>query len=1308
MNERIKITLFGGLSVRQGDRIITRFKSQKIGALLAYLAYHLRPMHAREVLIDLFWPESTLEAGRNSLSVALSSLRHQLEPPGTPASAIIRADRFSVGLNPAAVTTDVAEFEAVIKAAAKAGSTTEQIQFLTQAADLYQGRLLPGFYEEWITAEQERLAGLFFDASDRLIAHLEAAGDMAAAMQYARRAIALDPLREEAHGSLMRLLAAADQPGAALRQYREMERLLEEELGVEPSASLRALARRIEKESGLTAPPVLPPAAVIPAKAGTRRAPVAAPAAVTPQPGVMATVNFLMTDIEGSTRLWEQAGDAFRDALATHHSLLRAEFARHGGQEIKEAGDSFLVAFPSARSALACAVACQKALQNDEGGRMKDEEDQDSSFILHPSSLRVRMALHTGDVEWKDGEYHGLALHRLARMLTAAHGGQILVSEATAGLLRRDPDEETRLTDLGVWRLRDVPELVRLFQAEYPGMPAQEFGPLAAEAGYAGNLPMRFTRFFGRNEEIERLTELLLPTTQRPNDPTTRLITLTGPGGTGKTRLAVEVADLLAERFNGAVWFATFAVISNPNLIADTILDAMRLPRSPQREPLEQVVEALNRQPSLLVLDNFEHLLGDPTQRRKDAKKGAEGKIEQPAPNGAEIAQHLLKRVPTLTLLVTSRRLLGLSGEREFPVPPLPTPNTPPQSPPYEGGAQGGWTPEHLTMYDSVRLFVDRAQAAMPHFQVTNRNAPTVAELCSRLEGIPLAIELAAARALVMTPAQMLAQLQNRFDFLASRKRDADERHRSLQAAVEWSYRLLAPEVRRFFCRLSVFRGGWTVEAAEAVCEEPLALDYLAQLRECSLALTEETEQGIRFRMMETLREFGWELLNAEQRAEMRRRHLEWLLALAQESSPHLEGPEQGVWFDRLDAEFRNLCAALDWAISEGSGVETGLQITCLLGAFLHFRDHWPEAYRFPCELLARGGERLPEHLRAQALDMAGSSAWHQRYNGVELATARALLEEGLSLSRRLGDRTIIAGTLCHLSFVVGEQGDLPAARACLEEALILWQESGDPLQIGATLLYLGNLARREGDHSGSRTLIEQSLTTLRPTGNPAYIGDALYDIADVVDDYAYAQSCLDEAIVLWESIGRMTGVAHLHERKAKLAARQGDLITASRYYRAWLQILRKLDVFFSSSASGWINWLAPTLREVASGLDRAGLTALEEGRIVSSRSQLQESLRLWRELGERSGLAVALETLARVEQAQFRYERAAGLCGAAAALRSEANIQRTAEEQATHEARRGEIKQALGEEAFAAAWEAGCAMTWEEAIAYALEEESA
>jgi predicted ATPase len=437
---------------------------------------------------------------------------------------------------------------------------------------------------------------------------------------------------------------------------------------------------------------------------------------------------------------------------------------------------------------------------------------------------------------------------------------------------------------LGIYRLQGGRALERLFQVEYPEMKQRRFGPLRVEAGYAHQLPVQFTRFFGREDELTRLEEILLE--EKPH-----LLTLTGPGGSGKTRLALEAARQLIEPFGGAVWFVPLQDLTDPGLLPGAIAASLRLPRLPQVEPLEQVVEVLSRQPSLLVLDNFEHLLGSGLMVNDSMVYGSTINHQ---PSAISLVRTLLERVPSLTLLITSRQVLNLTGEREFYVSPLPTP----------GGED---TPEWLLRCPSVQLFVDRAQKVRPDFQVTPANAPAVSELCYRLEGIPLALELAAARVQVLTPVQMLAQLEHRFDFLVSRKRDEARRHQTLRAAMDWSYQLLSPELQRFFARLSVFRGGWTLEAAAAVAsdewqvtsdESPItshqspvisnALDTLAQLQECSLVQAEEAGAEMRFRMLETLREYAGEQLASEEQAALRERHADYFLHWVEEAEPKL------------------------------------------------------------------------------------------------------------------------------------------------------------------------------------------------------------------------------------------------------------------------------------------------------------------------------------------------------------------------------------------------------------------------------------
>jgi predicted ATPase/Flp pilus assembly protein TadD len=729
------------------------------------------------------------------------------------------------------------------------------------------------------------------------------------------------------------------------------------------------------------------------------------------------------------------------------------------------------------------------------------------------------------------------------------------------------------------------------------------------------------------------------------------------------------------------------ADLSDARLIAGAIADAMRLPRSPNVEPLEQIVESLSAGPSLLVLDNFEQLIG--VESRKS-------KVE--SEDGAEVVRTLLERVPSLMLLVTSRRLLGLSGEREFPVLPLPTPTSPNPllrkegatmpSPPYEGGAQGGWTPEHLTMYDSVRLFIDRAQASRPDFQVTNRNAPAVAELCDRLEGIPLALELAAARAQVLTPAQMLAQLAHRFDFLVGRKRDTTERHRSLRAAMEWSYRLLSPDLRRFFTRLSLFRGGWTLEAAEAVCEEPLALDYLEHLKECSLVLTEKVEGAMRFRMLETLREFAAEQMSQEDRFACARRHADFFLALTQAARSKWTGPGQGEWLDRMEREHDNLRAALMWFLNEPEGAEAGLEMTNSLWPFWDIRGYWREGRTWLIEALAKAPE--PTTTRGKALKGAG--VLFERLG--DHAKAQPLFEEGLVMHRGLEDRIGTIDLLNALGAAAIMQSNLPAARSRLEEALALAREEGSRYWIGNILNNLGVVCFRQGDYAAAGVFSEESIVLSRERGDRHSAAEALSNLAGVryfQGDHAAARALLEEELAINRELGDKMGIAGTLNNMGKLATGQGDYAAARSLYEEALSINREIGNRHGEAVA----------------LHRLGLTAIARLQYAEARALLAESLALAREIDARPCVIGCLEGLAALARKEGEAERAARLFAAAEALREVIGSPLPPNDRPERDAHLAALREALGESAWSAAWEAGRALTWEQAAACALGEES-
>lgn len=944
MDQPWRIQMFGGLRAERGERVVTRFSWQKVGALLGYLAYHRRRSHPREVLIEVLWPGTDPRTGRGNFRWSLHSLRRQLEPPGVLSGSVIQSDRSSVQLNPDTVQTDVADFEAALQAAGVAGTDAERVQHLMRAVDLYQGDLLSGYYQDWILVEQRRLADLYSHAVRRLTADLQRLGEPAQAIGYARRAASIDPLNESAQCDLMRLLASVGRSEAALRQYEELKQVLKDELDVAPSSAAAELARKIK----------------VLAAEGASATSVSLAEADTSQtvPGMIlrGAVTFLLTQIADTAALKEKHSEAFDQAVEIHEATLKALFEQHGGNVIRQSPDSFTAAFERATDALAAAVAGQQALSRASWPEMLD-------------TPRVRMTLDTREVRLRDDEPSGSLFRRSMALLLAAHGGQILCSEATAGLIRQTLTEGVGLKELGIYRLANIAMAERLFAVDYPGMEPAEVPPPNATPAYTSNLPLQLTRFFGREDELAWLEENLL-------NEETHIVTLTGPGGSGKTRLAVEAARHLLEPLREAVWFVALQDLADPRNIPGRIVDALRLQRCAIEEPLDQAVEALSQQPSLLVLDNFEHLVEE----------------------GAPLVRTLVEKIPTLTCLVTSRQPLGLTGEHEFLVAPLPVP-------------RGEESPESVAQFASVELFVDRAQAVKPDFQVSKRNARAISEICDRLDGVPLALELAAARVQTLTPKQMLDQLEHRLDFLISRKRDVVDRHRTLRASVEWSYRLLSSELQRFFARLSVFRGGWTVEAAQSICEEAQAADHLAVLRASSIVMAEEPPgetETIRFRMLETLREFATEQLSAEDAAALRRRHAEWYLEFISDVAPKLAEPDQEKSLALVDTEHDNLRAALDWCKSPNGEVDVGLKLIKKMTPFWDIRSHYSEARMYCLELLAMQKPPKPSVARADTLNVSGVFAFFQG----DFPEARAFYEEALSIQRTLDDKPRIAATL--------------------------------------------------------------------------------------------------------------------------------------------------------------------------------------------------------------------------------------------------------------------------------------------------------
>jgi predicted ATPase/class 3 adenylate cyclase len=908
------------------------------------------------------------------------------------------------------------------------------------------------------------------------------------------------------------------------------------------------------------------------------------------------TITFLFTDIEGSTRLWEQHPEAMKVAHARHVAIV-AEFVRqHGGTLVRERGegDSCFAVFSQATAAVAAVTAIQRALVDEPW----PEE----------AAIRARAAMHTGEAPLREGDYNSSAVNRCARLRALAAGGQTLLSRSTYELARDDLPEGVSLKDLGLHRLKDLQRPEHVFQIVHPALPP-DFPPLRSLDVLPTNLPQQLTRFIGREREIDAVKGLLADT---------RLLTLTGTGGMGKTRLALQVGAEVLEAYPDGVWLIELAALSDAGVVPQQVAAALGVREEPGRPLPDTLIDALRPKRLLLILDNCEHL------------------VEA----SASLAHALLRGCPELHVLATSRAALGLVGETIWRVPSLAAPD------PHQHE-----TVEQLTQYLAVQLFIDRARESRPGFKVTNATAPAVAQLCYRLDGIPLAIELAAARVRALSVEQLMERLDDRFRLLTGGSRTALPRQQTLRAALDWSFDLLSDQERALLRRVSVFAGGWTLEAAEAVCggvgEWEEGLDLLTALVEKSLVGFEEPGGEARYRLLETIRQYAHERLveSAEVEA-LQDRHQQYYLRLAEAAEPQLTGPDQTRWLARLEADHDNLRAAFD-RTTAGNGGEAALRLAVALWRFWYVRGYSSEGRERLALVLSKAVAVDPTASRAKALNGAGALAFLQGDYGA----ARSLYEESLAIWRALGERQGIAASLGNLGLLAHRQANFAAARTLHEESLAIRRELGSPQGIAASLSSLGLVADSQGDSAAARALHEESLAIRRELGDRLGIAICLNNLGNV-------------------------------------AQAEGEYPAARALYEESLAIKRELG----------------DRRGIATSLNNMGNVANEQGEYLAARALFEESLAIRRELGDQLGAAESLEGLGELARATGRPARAIRLWGATSAVRERIGAPLTPEEHADQERLLAAARAALGEEAFAAAWAAGRAMPLEQAIAAALE----
>lgn len=933
------------------------------------------------------------------------------------------------------------------------------------------------------------------------------------------------------------------------------------------------------------------------------------------------TVTFLFTDIVGSTHLWERFPEQARSALLRHDAIIEEIVDRHSGSVVRPRGegDSRFAVFSRASDAVAAVASIQQA------------------FLAEPwptpTPLQVRVALHTGEADLREGDYYGSAVNRCARLRSAAHGGQTLLTRTTRDLVRDALPGKLEMRDLGEHQLRDLQQPEHVFQLVIPGLPA-DFPPLKTLEARPNNLPAQRSPLVGRGAVLAAVQRLLLQ-----NDA--GLLTLTGPGGIGKSRLALQAAAEMLDEFQDGVFFVSLAHVTDPALVSPAIAQALGMKQVASREMVDTLADYLSDKQLLLLLDNFEQVVA-----------------------AAPVVVRLLRAAPRLKVLVTSRQALHLRDEQEFPVPALGVPDLN-----HLPAAQV------LSQYEAVALFVQRARLVARDFEVTNENAPAVAEICYRLDGLPLAIELAAARIRLLPPEALLSRLGSRLRLLTGGARDLPERHQTLRSTIQWSYDLLHPSEQMLFRYMSVFVGGSTLEAIDAVCNaggalESLGIDVLdgvASLVDKSLVRQEvgtptdttatsgrvETESEPRFGMLGTMREYALELLqntDPEEGTRLFQQHTSYYLTLAEQGRAGIEGQQQELWLDRLDLEHDNIQAALKLAI-EQSNAEVALRFCGALWIFWQMRGYYNEGHKWLSESLALRGVGVRS-----------------------VARARALIG-GMVMSRL--------------------QQDWPAVRAYGDECVAIFEELAphEQRERGLALAVYGGTRAFLGEHEVAREAVERGVALLRQAGYKWGLSHALIIrgiVANAAGDYATALAALEENVVVARAVGNKWGLAQVFNSLGDISRIKGDYARARELYEESLSLYRRLNI----------------RSDIPASLHNLGHVALAQGDTERARGLFMEALHLQITQRNRVGIAECLAALGGIAGVDAQPERAARLFGAAEALREALNARVWPAERADYERNLAAARAQLGpgqQAAWEKAWQEGRAMSFEEALSYAL-----
>lgn len=918
-------------------------------------------------------------------------------------------------------------------------------------------------------------------------------------------------------------------------------------------------------------------------------------------------VTFLFTDIEGSTKLAQEYPVDMPVLFARHNEILREEIETNDGYVFQVVGDSFCAAFHEAEKAIQAALRAQARLQHE---------------AWSPATIKVRVGIHTGSAQLelhaRENPYKGYATLALAqRIMSAGHGGQILISESTYQCIHDKLAADVLLKDMGERRLKDVVEVQHLYQLSGRDL-LSEFPSLKTLEMVKHNLPVQLTSFIGRAKEMAEITALLVAH---------RMVTLTGPGGAGKTRLSLQVASDCLSEFADGVWLLELAPITDPALVPQTLLSLLGLREDTRRTILDVLTDYLRSRNMLILLDNCEHLI--------DAC--------------AQFSERILQACPNLKILASSRESMGIAGEMTYRIPSLQAPN-PAQLPALEV----------LKKMDSIRLFMDRATTSKPDLALTTENASFIAQICFRLDGIPLAIELAASRVKALTPEQIAARLDDRFRLLTSGSRTALPRQQTLHAMIDWSYSLLTDNEKTLFRRLAVFAGGWTLEAAEAVCSAGISqndiLDLLTRLVDKSLVLITESTSGMRYHRLETIRQYSREkFVKSDEVDDVRDRHLNYFVRFAEQVDEGLKGSEQLKWQKLMAAEQDNLRTALEWGFSRSP--YSALNIVGATNLFWTAAGYSAEGFRWTQKAL--------EEVKESPF-VRGTTA-EQR----QVARARAL--RGL--------------TRLYLSL-----GDNAKAKRTAEESVAIYRRTKDRRGLSFALVILAYPLEFLGERDKAEAILKESYMMARAVKDIYVMCRALNLLAritiELYHDLEKAQRCVDESLRRARQAGMVSQEAQAQEVAATLALHRDDHDEARARFNESIKLYEKIEARFNVI------------------LEKSNLAHMERklGNFENALEYYRETVRAFRDIGQTGAVAHQLECFGFIALAQQQHERALQLFGAANALRTKNGTSMTPDEQTYFDGQLSLLRGHLTEKQFAELWSKGDTMKVEEAIRLAAE----